>query len=269
MRVVLTIAGSDSSGGAGVQADLKTFQASGVYGVCVITVVTAQNSRRVCRVYPLSAGAVQAQIDALLADVAVDAVKTGMLWNESIIRAVRRSIERHRLRPLVVDPVILSHGGDRLLTRTAEDALIKNLFPLADVVTPNIHEAERLAGLQIKRRKHIIEAARRIAEKGPGAVLIKGGHRGRQATDWFYDGNDLSTFTLQRVARVSMHGSGCILSAAIAAGMAKGLTPAMAIRKAKAYVTKEIRRSWKIGRGGITLALHRQAENRAGVRNYS
>ncbi|MCX6340011.1 MAG: bifunctional hydroxymethylpyrimidine kinase/phosphomethylpyrimidine kinase [Candidatus Aureabacteria bacterium] len=255
MRTVLTIAGSDSSCGAGIQADLKTFQRCGVYGVCAVTAVTAQDSARVTDVLPLSPRIVSEQINAVLGEMRVHAVKTGMLWSEGIIIAVWRSLLKYRIPHLVIDPVITSHGGSRLLSRRAEKALVRHLFPLADLVTPNLLEAEEVAGITIRGRGDILEAAKRLRAHGPRAVLIKGGHGGGGATDWYYDGTALSTLRAPRSARGKLHGSGCILSAAIAAGLAKGMPLGKAVRAGKAYVSREIGRAWQIGKG-TALALH-------------
>ena len=255
MKIVLTIAGSDSSSGAGIQADIKTFQRCGVYGVSAITAVTAQSAARVGKIFALPSGFVAAQISAVERVMKVAAVKTGMLWSEGIVRAVSRKISACRLSPLVVDPVIVAHSGRRLLSREAEKAMVRLLFPLADLVTPNIHEAERLTGVKIKGPGDVAETAKRLLEKGPGAVLITGGHMGRNATDWFFDGRRLLTFTSERVEGANLHGSGCVLSAAIAAGLAKGLPMDKAIRFGKRYVTRELKRSWKTG-GGVSIALH-------------
>ena len=255
MRTVLTIAGSDSSCGAGIQADLKTFQRCGVYGVCAVTAVTAQNSAHVMAVLPLSPGIVSEQIDAVLGEMRVHAVKTGMLWSEGIIIAVWRSLLKYRLPHLVIDPVIASHGGRRLLSRRAEQALVRYLFPLADLVTPNLLEAEEVSGVTIRRKGDILEAAKRLRAQGPRAVLIKGGHGDGGATDWYYDGKGLSSLNAPRSRRGKLHGSGCILSAAIAAGLAKGMPLRSAVRAGKVYVSREIRCAWHIGKG-TALALH-------------
>jgi len=255
MRAVLTIAGSDSSCGAGIQADLKTFQRCGVYGVCAVTAVTAQDSARVMDVLPLSPRIVSEQMDAVLREVRVHAVKTGMLWSEGIVIAVWRSLLKYRLPHLVIDPVISSHRGSRLLSRRAQKALVRYLFPLADLVTPNLPEAEEIAGITIRHQADILEAAKRLRAHGPRAVLIKGGHGGGGATDWYYDGKGLSALDAPRSARGKLHGSGCILSAAIAAGLAKGMPLRRAVRAGKAYVSREIRHAWKIGTGA-SLARH-------------
>ncbi|MEJ2744589.1 MAG: bifunctional hydroxymethylpyrimidine kinase/phosphomethylpyrimidine kinase [bacterium] len=255
MRIVLTIAGSDSSCGAGIQADIKTFQRCGVYGVCAVTAVTAQSGNFVADVLPLPAPIVSKQMDAVLGEMRVQAVKTGMLWSEGIVRAVWRGLLKHRPPHLVIDPVIASHSGTRLLSKRAQKALINHLFPLADLITPNLPEAEEIAGMTIRSRGDLLEAAERLKGFGPRAVLIKGGHGEGEATDWYYDGRALSSLRAPRKARVKLHGSGCILSAAITAGLAKGMPLIKAVRTGKAYVTREIRGAWRTG-AGSSLARH-------------
>ncbi len=241
MPAVLTIAGSDSSCGAGLQADLKTFQRCGVYGVCAVTAVTAQDGIRVDGVYPLTPSAVIAQARAAFRAARPDAVKTGMLWSAEIIGAVARFLRAHRVRRLVVDPVLATHGGRPLAEGGAAEAMRSLLFPLAELVTPNLREAELLAGTVIRGGRGIEEAARRILASGPRAVLIKGGHGEGEATDWLFDAAGKRPFMAARVRGVRLHGSGCILSAAIAAGLARGLSPGDAVRAGKAYVGRQIR----------------------------
>lgn len=249
MRAVLTIAGSDSSCGAGVQADLKTFQRFGVYGVCAVTAVTAQTGARVTRVMPLPPAMVSSQIDAALGAVRVHAVKTGMLWSASIVIAVRRSIMRHRLRRLVIDPVLSAHSGRRLMSPEGMRAMVRYLFPLADLVTPNIPEAEELAGIRIRGEGDILEAARRMRGQGAQAVLIKGGHAQGEAVDWFCNGTRLVPLGGRRVGGVKLHGSGCILSAAIAAGLAKGMAMEQAVHDGRSYVRQQLLAARKGSRG--------------------
>ncbi|MCX6356436.1 MAG: hydroxymethylpyrimidine/phosphomethylpyrimidine kinase, partial [Candidatus Aureabacteria bacterium] len=195
---VLTIAGSDPTCGAGLQADLKTFQSYGVYGLCAVTAVTVQDGARVSGIAPIAPALVAAQIDAALSVARVRAVKTGMLWSGGVVRAVRRMILKHRLRNLVVDPVLASHEGERLSGNDLRDVLVRCLFPLARLVTPNIPEAGRLAGITIEETADIFKAARLIHAMGPGAVLIKGGHGRGPAVDWYYDGRRFSPFIARR-----------------------------------------------------------------------
>jgi hydroxymethylpyrimidine/phosphomethylpyrimidine kinase len=255
MPAVLTIAGSDSSCGAGVQADLKTFQRLGAYGLCAVTAVTAQDGLRVDGIWPLPPSAIAAQARAALRARRVAAVKTGMLWGPGTIRAVARLLEGARVRLLVVDPVLATHGGDPLAAPGAAEAMARFLFPLATLVTPNLREAGLLAGVAPRGERGLAEAARRILAMGPRAVLIKGGHGEGEATDWLFDAAGKTAFTAARVRGVRLHGSGCILSAAIAAGGARGLSTRDAVREGKAYVVRQIRAAIPAARGAA-LAVH-------------
>jgi hydroxymethylpyrimidine/phosphomethylpyrimidine kinase len=250
MRTALTIAGSDSGAGAGIQADLKTFAAHGVYGTCAITAVTAQNTRRVSMVAALSPEMVTAQIDAIATDIGVDAAKTGMLANGAIVRAVAAAVRARALRLLVVDPVMIAKSGDALLEHDAIDALTSELLPLAHVVTPNIPEAEALAGLRIETAEQCREAARRIAALGPAHVVIKGGHASTQdITDVLFDGRDFEAFRGERVPGRHTHGTGCTFSAALTAHLALGRNLREAIPLAQAYVAGAIRAGIALGAG--------------------
>jgi hydroxymethylpyrimidine/phosphomethylpyrimidine kinase len=245
----LTIAGSDSGAGAGIQADLKTFAALGVYGTSAITAITAQNTKGVTRIQELGPDLVAAQIDAVIEDIGTEAVKTGMLANSSIIEIVARKVREHRLKNLVVDPVMVAKGGDLLLHRDAIETLRSELIPLATIVTPNLAEAERLTGLRLARKREIQEAAVRIVGMGAKGVVIKGGHRRGPATDVFYDGNKFREVTAERIRTRHTHGTGCTFSAAIAANLAKGETLEKAVVLAKKYMTQAIRRGFAIGAG--------------------
>ena len=240
---VLTVAGSDSGGGAGIQADLKTFQEFGAYGMSVLTAVTAQNTLEVRAVYPMAADAVEAQLRAVLDDIGADAAKTGMLANGEIVRRVAGLLDEYGVRQLVVDPVMLSKGGTPLLNEEAIGALKEKLFPLARIVTPNIPEACKLAGMdEIATPAQMEEAARAIYRFGPQAVLVKGGHlRADEAADLLYDGKKTVLFRSPRSANPHTHGTGCTLSAAIAAGLAGGKDAETAVRDAKRYVDAAIR----------------------------
>jgi hydroxymethylpyrimidine/phosphomethylpyrimidine kinase len=250
MRTALTIAGSDSGGGAGIQADLKTFAAHGVYGTSALTAVTAQNTLGVSAWEAVSTQLVVAQIEAVVADIGADAVKTGMLANASTVRAVADTVRRLRLRNLVVDPVMIAKGGDRLLEPTAVDALRTDLLPLAHVVTPNIPEAEVLSGMTIRSPDEMREAGGRIQALGPRVVLVKGGHlEGDQSIDIAVTADGTEAFRADRLATRHTHGTGCTLASAIAAGLALGLTEMESIGRAKTYVTDAIRRAPGIGRG--------------------
>jgi len=252
----LTIAGSDSGGGAGIQADLKTFSAFRVFGMSVITAVTAQNSAGVQGVFNLPPEFVGRQIDSVLSDFGADAVKIGMLATAPIIGEVAGRLRayageasgREPLR-VVLDPVMIAKSGDPLLQPEARAALIKELLPLALLVTPNLHEAEALAGMPVATERDMEEAARRILALGPRNVLVKGGHLRDSATDILWNGRDLSRFTAPRLDSANTHGTGCTLSSAIAACLARGDALRDAISEAKAYVTAAIREGFQAGRG--------------------
>lgn len=249
-RVALTIAGSDSGAGAGIQADLKTFAAHGVYGVCAITAITAQNTSAVTRVEVASMRIVHAQIEALVADFPIAAAKTGMLANVEIVMAVAQAVREFAIPHLVVDPVMVAKSGDALLNTPAVDALRRNLLPLAAVVTPNLPEAEVLADMRIQSQDDMAEAAYRIAAFGPHAVLIKGGHAdSEQIVDLLFDGTTLTRFPQARVPGRNTHGTGCTFAAAVAAGLALGNNLASAIPAAQQYVAGAIRHAPALGAG--------------------
>jgi hydroxymethylpyrimidine/phosphomethylpyrimidine kinase len=249
-RIALTIAGSDSGGGAGIQADLKTFAALGVYGASAITAVTAQDTRRVYGFVELAPDFVAQQIDAVLDDIGADAVKTGMLASAPIIDVVAGQVERRGLRNLVVDPVMVAKGGDKLLQDDAVAALRERLLPLALVVTPNLPEAEALLGRSLSSWDEIREAAREIAGWGAANVVIKGGHlESATATDLLFDGKGFREFSTGRVPTQNTHGTGCTFASAIAASLAKGEDVPTAVAAAKAYVTLALQNSYAIGAG--------------------
>ena len=247
--VAMTIAGSDSGGGAGIQADLKTFQALGVYGASTLTAITAQNTLGVRAVHEIPTDVIAAQIDAVVEDIGVDATKTGMLSSAEIIATVAERIRRWGLDRVVVDPVMVAKSGDRLLKEDAVAALVRDLLPLALVVTPNLPEAEVLVGRSLTSVEDIHEAARAIVDLGPRAVVMKGGHRAGDATDVLFDGRTFHTFQAERIDTLNTHGTGCTLSAAIAAGLAHGSDIVEAVEDAKHYVTEAIRRSFSLGGG--------------------
>jgi hydroxymethylpyrimidine/phosphomethylpyrimidine kinase len=245
----LTIAGSDSGGGAGIQADLKTFSAFRVFGMSVITALTAQNSVGVHGVFNVPPEFVARQIDAVLSDFGADAVKIGMLSTAPIIEAVAERLRAHRQSRIVLDPVMIAKSGDALLQPEARASLIKTMLPLADVVTPNLHEAAVLAGIPVSTETEMEEAARRIQALGPRAVLVKGGHLKDAATDVLWNGRELTRLSAPRIDSISTHGTGCTYSAAIAATLARGTPLGDAVREAKAYVTAAIREGFQPGRG--------------------
>ncbi len=237
MPTALTIAGSDSGAGAGIQADLKTFAAHGVYGTSAITALTAQNTHGVRAIHVAPADVVAAQIEAVAADIGCDAVKTGMLANSTIVEAVAAAIESLELPNLVVDPVMVAKSGDHLLDEEGVHAVRWMLLRLARVVTPNIPEAEVLAKMTIRTREDMREAARRIAMLKPGAVVIKGGHLpGPEIVDVLLEHGECTEFAGPRVAGPNTHGTGCTFAAAIAAQLAKGVPLNEAVRLAKEYV---------------------------------
>lgn len=245
----MTIAGSDSGAGAGIQADLKTFFALGVYGTSVVTAVTAQNTVEVAAIAEVPEEVVIAQIDTVAEDIGADAVKTGMLVNRSIIQNVADRLEAWGIPFLVVDPVMISKSGAPLLQDDAIAALTSELLPKAAIVTPNIHEAQILSGLQITRIEDMYEAARAIHSLGPRIVVIKGGHLPDQATDLAYDGRDFIPVEGDRIETRNTHGTGCTFSAAITALLARGEDEIDAIRMAKRYVTTALKKSYIIGSG--------------------
>ena len=247
--IAMTIAGSDSGGGAGIQADLKTFSALGVYGASTLTAITAQNTVAVTAVHELPTEIIAAQIEAVITDIGVDAVKTGMLSSSAIVETVAREIRRYGIENLVVDPVMVAKSGDPLLRQEAVDSLKTRLAPLAALVTPNVPEAETLTGLKIQTDEDMREAARRIVDMGAGAVVVKGGHREGPATDLFYDGNGFTEFSAERFDTVNTHGTGCTFASAAAAGLAQGKTVLDAVAQAKEYVTEAIRNSYPLGKG--------------------
>lgn len=247
---VLTIAGSDSGGGAGIQADLKTFAALGVYGTSAVTAITAQNTVAVTAVHDIPTDLIAAQIEAVITDIGVDAVKTGMLSSSEIIECVVASLSAlSGLARLVVDPVMVAKSGDSLLRAEAVLTLRELLLPLATVVTPNIPEAETLTGMTIATDDDVRKAAQAIVGMGAKSVVVKGGHREGPSTDLYYDGTNFREFTAPRFETVNTHGTGCTFASAVAAGLAKGLETEDAVGKAKEFVTEAIRNSFPIGQG--------------------
>ena len=249
LPVALTIAGSDSGGGAGIQADLKTFAALGIYGTSAITAVTAQNTQGVTDVLELPVGLVVAQIDAVVLDIGVQAAKTGMLASSAIIEAVAESVARHRIDRLVVDPVMVAKGGARLLREDAVEALRRRLVPLAAVITPNLPEVEVLLARRVRSLEERRQAARDLVAMGARAAIVKGCHAETDVTDVFWDGQRLAELEGDRVQTANTHGSGCVFSAAIAAALAKGFDPLTAATMAKAFVQGAIANGLEIGHG--------------------
>jgi hydroxymethylpyrimidine/phosphomethylpyrimidine kinase len=246
----LTIAGSDSGGGAGIQADLKTFQALGVFGMTAITAVTVQNTKGVSGYVELPAATVGEQIRAVVTDIGADAAKTGMLSSAPIIEEVADAIAETRLSRLVVDPVFVSKHGHSLLREDAVDALRTRLLPLATLVTPNLPEASGLAGFSVATDQDMEKAGQVILDLGPEAVLVKGGHReGDQANDLLVTRDGIQPFSADRIATADTHGTGCVLSAAITAHLALGAPLVEAVSNGKQFVTEAIRGALGIGSG--------------------
>ncbi len=246
----MTIAGSDSGGGAGIQADLKTFAAHGVYGTSAITAVTAQNTEAVTGIQTMSPELVALQIDAVVGDIGVDAAKTGMLATSDVIAVVAHKLEELHIEKAVVDPVMVARSGDRLLEPSAIETLKKELVPRAYIVTPNLPEAEALVGFPVDEEEAVKGACRQIVEMGAKAVVIKGGRAaGEESIDWLYDGRRFSRFAAPRIASRNTHGAGCTFSAAIAAQLARGAQLEAAVRAAKRYLTAALEVGVAIGRG--------------------
>jgi hydroxymethylpyrimidine/phosphomethylpyrimidine kinase len=246
---VLIIAGSDSGGGAGIQADVKTVSALGAFGMTAITALTAQNTTGVSAIVEIEPKFVARQIEACTNDIGCDAVKTGMLANAEIIDAVAAAVSDYRLRPLVVDPVMIAKSGARLLKADAIEILKIKLLPLATVVTPNLHEAGALAGYEIRTLEQMKEAARVIHDMGPENVVVKGGHLESIAADVLYDGRHFTEFRAERIHTKNTHGSGCIFASAIAASFAHKKTVRESVTAAKDFITAAIGSSLAIGKG--------------------
>ncbi len=246
---VLTVAGSDSGGGAGIQADLKTISLLGGYGMSAITALTVQNTRGVQSIHEVPAEFVGLQMDSVISDIGVDAVKTGMLGNSSIIRVVSGKVRRYGVSRVVVDPVMVAKGGVRLLSPEAEETLKRELIPLALIVTPNIPEAEVLTQDRIRGVEGMKRAARQVLGMGARNVLIKGGHLTGDPVDVFFDGRSFSEFSGPRLPSLHTHGTGCTLSAGIALELARGNSPKAAVEKARSFITSAIRFSFPLGQG--------------------
>lgn len=249
MKHLLTIAGSDSSGGAGIQADLKTFAAHGTFGMSVITAVTAQNTQGVTMVQDIDAEVVEAQINAVFDDIRVDAVKIGMVSHPEIIKTIAGRLRYYKPQIVVLDPVMISKSGYPLLAPEACETLVKELLPLATLVTPNLPEAEVISGMKVETKAEMLPVAARILELGAQAVLVKGGHLNGSADDLLFDGSMERWFMGERIDTKNTHGTGCTLSSSLAANLALGLSLAEAVAASKAYVTEAIEYSLPIGGG--------------------
>ena len=253
MKTCLTIAGSDSSGGAGIQADLKTMTVNGVYAMSVITALTAQNTQGVSGILDVSPEFITSQMDAVFTDIYPDAIKIGMVSSLEIVEAIAKSLEKYEAKNIVLDPVMVATSGAVLLKEEAMDSLINRLIPLADVITPNIPEGEILAGMKIENEDDMEKAAEIIGEKYNCAVLLKGGHKVNDANDLLYRKGDFKWFLSERIDNNNTHGTGCTLSSAIAANLAKGEDLDQAIKNAKEYLTGALRAGLNLGKGSGPL----------------
>lgn len=249
MKKVLTIAGSDCSGGAGIQADLKTFSAHGVFGMSAIVSVVAENTSRVIDIQDITPDMIQKQIDAVFEDIGVDAVKIGMLSGRYSMLAVADKLNEWKPSNVVIDPVMYAKNGCALMAPDSIDTLIKEIVPLADLLTPNIPEAEKISATKIHTINDMKSTAIIIYEMGCKNVLIKGGHAKGDALDLLYDGEVFYEFTVPRIDTKNTHGTGCTYSAAIASNLALGMTMPQAVEQAKEYVTTAIEHSLEIGKG--------------------
>ncbi|HCW53294.1 MAG TPA: bifunctional hydroxymethylpyrimidine kinase/phosphomethylpyrimidine kinase [Clostridium sp.] len=246
----LTIAGSDSCGGAGIQADLKSFQANGVYGMSAITAVTVQNTMGVFGIQDMSPEIIEGQLNAIFEDIRVDAIKIGMVSKIESIKAISRALRKvSNLPKIVLDPVMISTSGYNLLSKDAKDTLVKELFPLAELITPNLPEAEEILGCKIETVEEMKDATKKLMELGTKSVLVKGGHLKDDATDLLYDGKEFILLPQEKIDTVNTHGTGCTLSSAIAANLAKGMNMKDAVIEGKKYITSAIKHGFKLGKG--------------------
>lgn len=248
-KAVLTIAGSDCSGGAGIQADLKTMTMNGVYAMSVITALTAQNTLGVTGILDVGVDFLKKQLDAVFTDIYPEAVKIGMLSSKDLILTISSSLKEYKAKNIVVDPVMVSTSGSKLIADEAIETMCEELFPLATVITPNIPEAEILSGMKIKSSEDMIEAAKKINEKYGCAVLCKGGHSLNDANDLLFDGKAIKWFRGRRIDNPNTHGTGCTLSSAIASNLAKGMKLDEAIEKAKEYISNALLEMLDLGKG--------------------
>lgn len=249
MKKVLSIAGSDCSGGAGIQADLKTFSAHGVFGMSVIVSVVAENTSRVIDIQNITPDMIGKQIDAVFEDIEVDAVKIGMLSTPECMKAVAEKMLQYKPSNIVIDPVMYAKNGCPLMEETSVDTLIQTIIPLADVLTPNIPEAEKITNMQISSISDMEDAAKKIHRMGCKAVVVKGGHATGNALDILFDGKNIYHFDNIRIDTRNTHGTGCTFSSAIASQLSKGVALNIAVEQAKAYVTMAIEHSLAIGKG--------------------
>lgn len=249
MRNALTIAGSDSCGGAGIQADLKSFSANGVYGMSVITAVTAQNTQGVTYVQDLEPYTIEQQIRAIFDDISVDSVKIGMVSQIASIEIIAHTLNEYPLPPIVLDPVMVSKSGYKLLSPGAQEALVQLLFPMATLITPNIPEAEAILGTSIDTVDSMKDACIRLHHYGSGHILLKGGHLSDSASDVYFDGKEFFILEEKRIPTTHTHGTGCTFSSAIAAHVSRGFGMKESITRSKKYVTAAIEHGFKLGKG--------------------
>lgn len=253
MKTVLTIAGSDCSGGAGIQADLKTITVHGLYGESVITALTAQNTMGVSEVMPVPPNFLAEQLESVFSDIVPDAVKVGMIANAAQIEVLVSCFQKYRPKHIVIDTVMVSTSGRNLMEQEAIAVYKEKLLPFAEIYTPNIPEAELLTGTKIKTKAERLTAAKQLATQYSGAVLIKGGHEEKQADDLLYRKKQASWFSQEHIKNSNTHGTGCTLSSAIACGLAKGLDVEKSVKCAKGYITGAIRVGMNLGRGNGPL----------------
>lgn len=266
MKNVLAIAGSDSSGGAGIQADLKTFSAHGVFGMTVITAVTAQNTSRVIDVQDISPDMIGKQIDAIFEDINVDVVKIGMVSKIESIKVIAERLREYKPKIIVLDPVMISKSGYALLKPDAIKTLISELLPLSTVVTPNAPEAEKISGIKIKTMPDMKRAAKIIHDMGAENVLVKGGHiEGSHSTDFLFDGKSFNVYESEYIKTKNTHGTGCTLSSAIASNLALGMDIVSAVDNAKKYITSAIMHSLAIGKGNGPTHHFYELYKKAGI----
>lgn len=249
MKTALTIAGSDSGGGAGIQADLKAFSAQGVFGMSVITAITAQNTVEVRGVQNVELTMIQSQIEAVFDDIQVDAVKIGMLSSADVVQVVAETLAKYEAAPIILDPVMISKAGHHLLQEQAIVALKKVMVPMATMITPNVPEAEVLTGMKIDTAEDMEKACLAMHALGAKTVLLKGGHLARDPNDLFYDGTEFYWYEGKRIETKNTHGTGCTLSSVITANLAKGVSLTEAVEVAKDYITSAIQHSFDLGKG--------------------
>lgn len=253
MKKVLTIAGSDCSGGAGIQADIKTITAHKLYAMSAITALTAQNTTGVYDVVDIEKGFIGKQLDCIFEDIYPDAIKIGMVSSKNAAEIIGEKLLQYGAKNIVLDPVMVATSGSALMHDDTIDAIIQNLFPLADIITPNIYEAQCLSKIEIKNKEDMIEAAYEIAKFYQGAIFIKGGHLTESADDLLFFGDSLSWFQSKRVDNENTHGTGCTMSSAIACNLALGYDIPTSIENAKKYITKALKANLNLGKGSGPL----------------